>query len=244
MQRFFIEVAYKGTNYSGFQIQFNAETIQSKIVLALETLYKQPFELTCSSRTDAGVHAYQNFFHVDTLVDITDKIYNINAILPKDIVVKSIRQVPLTTHARFSASSREYKYCISRSKDVFAIETAWFYPYTLDIHLLNKAAAIVFEQKDFQSFSKKHTQVQTYLCTISKSIWLEENGLLVYHVEGNRFLRGMVRALVSTMLMVGKGQLSLTDFEQIFVAKDCSKANFAAPPNGLFLVAVNYPKAY
>ena len=245
MPRYFIEVAYKGTNYSGFQTQQNAETIQSVIEFSLKKVYKTTFQLTCSSRTDAGVHAYQNFFHVDTESELNLKhVYNLNAVLPRDIIIKQIILVSLDAHARFSATHREYKYFISRNKNPFLTETAWLYPYNLDLEALQQAAEILLTYSDFTSFSKRNTQVKTFICNIITSKWAYENNCLVYNVKANRFLRGMVRGLVGTMLQVGRGLINLDDFKQIIEAKDCTKANFTTPSTGLFLVEVTYPDLF
>ncbi len=243
MHRYFIEVVYKGTRYSGFQTQQNAETIQSVIESAMQKVYKTTFQLTCSSRTDAGVHALQNFFHVDTDTELNPKqVYNLNSILPRDIIVKQIVPVSPEAHARFSATHREYKYYITRNRNPFLTETAWFYPYNLDIEALQLAAEILLTYSDFTSFSKRNTQVKTFICDIITSRWAYENDCLVYNVKANRFLRGMVRGLVGTMLQVGRGLISLDDFKQIIEAKDCTKANFTTPSTGLFLIEVTYPE--
>ena len=243
MLRYFIEVAYLGTRYSGFQSQHNAVSIQSTVESAMQTVFKTEFKLTCSSRTDTGVHAIQNFFHFDSEVELNLKhLYNLNAVLPRDIVVKDIVLKEAESHARFSATHREYKYYITRNRNPFLTETAWFYPYNLDIDLLQQAAGILMEYEDFTSFSKRNTQVKTFICNLIVSKWYYEKDCLVYNVKANRFLRGMVRGLVGTMLQVGKGLISLEDFRKIIEAKDCTKANFSTPPTGLFLVEVTYPE--
>lgn len=241
MPRYFIEVAYKGTHYSGFQVQQNAITIQSVVEDALQIFYRQALQLTCSSRTDAGVHALQNFYHVDTDLPLDKKVYNLNALLPNDVVIKNIAQVKDDVHARFSGEAREYKYFITQDKNPFLEETAWRYSFPLDVAILNECAAVLLEYKDFTSFSKKHTQVNNFNCDIMLSQWLYENGCLVYNVKANRFLRGMVRGLVGTMLLAGRGNISVADFRKIIEAKDCTKANFSTPAQGLFLVKVTYP---
>ena len=243
MLRYFIEVAYKGTHYSGFQSQHNAVSIQSTVEDAMQTVFKTDFKLTCSSRTDTGVHALQNFFHFDTDIELNLKqIYNLNAVLSRDIVIKNIVQVDGESHARFSATYREYKYYITRNRNPFLTETTWFYPYNLDIELLQQAANILMEYEDFTSFSKRNTQVKTFICNLIVSKWYYENECLVYHVKSNRFLRGMVRGLVGTMLQVGRGIINLEDFRKIIEEKNCTKANFSTPPTGLFLVEVTYPE--
>lgn len=241
MQRYFIEVAYDGTNYNGFQIQPNANTIQSEVEKALNILFRQIFELTGSSRTDAGVHAYQNFFHFDAGLNIEKRsIYNLNSILPQDIVVKGIYKVPETAHCRFNANSRLYKYVVYQQKNPFLYQKGWYYPFKVDINLLHQAAAILKEYRDFTSFSKRNTQVKNFICNITVSEWHIENDIFHYTVSANRFLRGMVRALVSTMLKVGRNSISLTDLRSIIEKRDCTLADFAAPPQGLFLNQVNY----
>lgn len=242
MGRYFIEVAYNGKNYAGFQIQYNAHTVQSEVEKALETFFKQKFNLTGSSRTDTGVHALQNFFHFDTGVEINQKsIYNINAILPPDIAIKNITPVPAEAHCRFDATHRFYKYYIYQFKNPFIDDRAYYFPFTLDFELLKQAAAIIPYYKDFTSFSKRNTQVKTFNCQIIQSEWIKEGDGWVYHVKANRFLRGMVRGLVGTMLQVGRGKMNLEDFKALIEAKDCTKADFAVPGHGLFLVEVGYP---
>lgn len=243
--RYFLEVGYKGTRYAGFQVQPNAETIQGQVESAFRTVFRSPINLTGSSRTDAGVHALQNYFHFDLNEEFSPAlVYNLNAVLPLDIVIKSIFPVPSDAHSRFLASSRQYKYFITAIKDPFQTETAWYYPYSINIDLLNQAASLLYKHSDYTSFSKRNTQVYTKQCTIVKSEWSVHNDSLIYTVEANRFLRGMVRGLVGTMLLVGRNKISLCDFEEIILSKNCTKANFATPAHGLFLVKVHYPSFY
>ena len=245
MLRYFIEVAYKGSRYSGFQIQQNANSIQAEIEKAFKIFFKEDIVLTSSSRTDAGVHALSNYFHFDATNlphrKILDNItYNLNSILPDDIVVKRIYEVAPNAHSRFNALSRSYKYVVYQFKDPFAADRAYYYPYKLDIDNLQLAANVLMEYKDFASFSKKNTQVKTFNCTILKSEWSLQDNLTVYNVEANRFLRGMVRGLVGTMLRVGTGKISMGEFRGIIESKDCTKADFSVPPFGLFLLNVRY----
>lgn len=243
MPRYFLELSYKGTNYSGFQSQKNANSIQAEVEKALEILHHHRFELTGSSRTDAGVHALQNFFHFDYDGEIHPQWqYKLNAILPKDIVLKNLYQVGPEAHSRFDALSREYKYFIYRSKNPFLEDRAYYFPYKLERAMLEEAASILKEYSDFTSFSKRNTQVKTFNCRILESEWIEEGDCLVFHVRADRFLRGMVRALTSTMLKVGRGKTTMEEFRAIIEAKDCTKASFAVPAHGLFLVRVEYPE--
>lgn len=241
MPRYFIEVSYKGTNYSGFQVQMNANSVQAEMEKALEIFYKQHFELTGSSRTDAGVHALQNFFHFDTDLAIKDDAYNLNAILPGDIVVKRITPVEDKAHCRFDAVSREYHYYIYNQKNPFLADRAYYVPYTIDAELLQLAAKEIMRHTDFTSFSKRNTQVKTFRCAISNSEWVQEGDCLVYKVTANRFLRGMVKGLVGTMLLVGKRKISLEAFKAIIESKDCTKADFSVHPAGLMLYKVSFP---
>jgi tRNA pseudouridine38-40 synthase len=241
MQRYFLEIAYKGTNYSGFQVQHNANTIQAEIEKALAILFKQSFNLTGSSRTDAGVHALQNFFHFDTSINITEKkLYNINALLPHDIVAKNFFKTADNAHCRFDAISREYKYFLYRKKNPFLRETAYHYPYKLNVEILQQAAQLITKHNDFTAFSKRRTQVKHFLCSIHHSQWIHENECLVYNVIANRFLRGMIRGLVGTMLKVATGAITLEQFNQIIENKNSADVDFSAPAHGLFLVKVNY----
>ncbi len=244
MPRYFLEVAYVGTNYRGFQKQLNAVTVQSEVEKALSVLYKQNSELTTSSRTDTGVHALQNFFHLDAdlLVDNQKALYRLNAILPNDIVVKSIAEVNAGAHCRFDALSRSYEYHIYRKKNPFLVGRAFYYPYQLDIDAMNEAASLLFSYEDFTTFSKRNTQVKTFVCEIKSAGWKWVNDELVFFITANRFLRGMVRGLTGTMLKIGRGILTTSDFKSVIEAKDCRQADFSVPPQGLFLVKVLYPE--
>ena len=247
MPRYFIEVFYKGTRYSGFQIQQNANSIQAEIETALNIFFKSTLSLTCSSRTDAGVHALSNYFHFDyeELASYSRErleriIYNLNSILPVDIVVKRIYQVADDAHCRFDAVAREYRYYIYQDKNPFQSDRAYYYPYNLDIEVLNKAATMLLSYQDFTSFSKRNTQVKSFICNIYKSEWIKEQNIFIYQVKADRFLRGMVRGLVGTMLKAGTGKISIDEFCKIVESKDCTNADFSVPPQGLFLINVQY----
>ncbi|MFM7671697.1 MAG: tRNA pseudouridine(38-40) synthase TruA [Bacteroidota bacterium] len=242
MSRYFIQLAYRGTNYSGFQTQENAITVQAELERSLEILHRSPFSLTGSSRTDAGVHARQNYFHFDREESLHPQVlYKLNAILPGDIVVKNFFRVPDAAHCRFDAISRTYGYRIYRSKNPFLSDRSFYFPYVLDIDRMRRAAEMLKGFSDFTSFSKRNTQVKSFDCRIELSEWLEEGEEWVYRVRANRFLRGMVRALTSTMLLVGRGKIELDEFQRIVEARNCELASFAAPAHGLFLEAVHYP---
>ena len=227
MPRYFIEVSYKGTNYAGFQKQQNANSVQAELEKVLHIFYRQKIELTGSSRTDAGVHALQNFFHFDIDNIIENDSYNLNAILPDDIVVKRIFSVADDAHCRFDAISREYHYYIYQHKNPFLQGRAYHVPYTINLALLQAAAAEIKNHSNFTSFSKRNTQVKTFDCIIYQSEWIQKDDCLVFVVKANRFLRGMVKGLVGTMLLVGKKKISIEEFSAIINAKDCTKADFS-----------------
>ncbi|MBP6686892.1 MAG: tRNA pseudouridine(38-40) synthase TruA [Lacibacter sp.] len=242
MPRYFLELSYKGEGYSGFQVQQNAVTIQSEVEKAFFIFFRKAVELTGSSRTDAGVHAMQNYFHFNWEENFPQScIYNLNAILPAGIVIKSVREVMPDAHSRFHATAREYKYFIYDKKNPFVDDRAWYLPYTLDESLLDACAQRVKSNLDFSAFSKRNTQVKTFQCSIIVSEWVKEEGCLVYHVQANRFLRGMVRGLVGTMVRVARGTMQIDAFEKLLAQKTLAAADFSAPAKGLFLVSVSYP---
>ena len=232
-----------GTAYAGYQVQENANTVQAEVEKAFRIYFKKYISLTGSSRTDTGVHALQNFFHLDCDFTVSgQKMYNLNALLPHDIAIRSIKEVTAEAHCRFDAQSREYKYYTYDKKNPFLSGRAYYFPYTMDKALLQDAAAVVKEYRDFSSFSKRNTQVKNFNCEILESEWHTEGESLAYHVKANRFLRGMVRGLTGTMLQVGRGKINLQQFRDIIEAGDCTKADFSVPGHGLFLIKVNFPK--
>ena len=241
IMRYFIEVAYKGTQFGGFQIQDTAHTVQAAIDHAISLLMRIKIQTTGSSRTDAGVHALQNFLHFDMNLPLHPQfLYKVNAILGGDIVVKHIYGVGEEAHSRFDALSRAYKYTLYTKKDPFMQDRGYFYPYSLNIDLLQEAAGILKTYQDFTTFSKRNTQVRTFICNIMESAWTVEGERIIYHVKANRFLRGMVRALTATMLQVGRGKLDMEAFRAVIESRDCTKANFAVPAKGLFLERVEF----
>ena len=245
MQRYLLEFGYKGSNYNGVAFQNNLQkvtTVQGEINKALQTILKQELKTTTSSRTDAGVHALQNFLHFDTEIILPENlVYKLNAILAFDINIISIKQVDNDFNCRFKAISREYYYYIHQSKNPFLQEISWRYLPKIDIEKLNACAKIAMTYTDFTSFSKKHSDVSNYNCTILENYWQQmSDGNFRYFVKANRFLRGMVRALVSTMLEVSLYENYEELFAEIIESKNCVNANFSSPAHGLFLVKVNF----
>lgn len=241
MPRYFLEVRYLGTRYNGFQIQDNAITIQSEIEKALHLRLRKPVSLTGSSRTDAGVHALQNYFHFDVEQELrSDILYNLNAILPADITVRNLIPVKPDAHCRFQALHRSYSYHLHTQKDPLRTDRSWYYPYAINPDTLQAVAQHIMGTHDFTSFSKRNTQVRTFVCTIFQSEWEQTAEGLVYRVRANRFLRGMVRGLVGTMLQTARGRLDINGFKEVIDARDCTRADFTTPAHGLFLESVAY----
>lgn len=243
MPRYFIEVAYRGSEYSGFQRQENANTIQFEIEKAFAVIHRVPVKLTGSSRTDAGVHALQNYFHFDFDAPVNEKFaYKMNAILPPDIVVRKIHEMSESAHSRFDAIAREYEYHIYRRKDPFLQGLAFYYPFKLEEDLLYEAANIVLNQTNFFAFTKTNTQAKNFRCIIEKSSWRYDGEQVVFTIKANRFLRGMVRLLTASMLQVARQRISIQEFKNLFEADE--KCGFSVPPEGLYLTAVSYPENY
>ena len=247
MARFFIEVGYNGTDLCGFQIQDGQETVQSVVSAALQTVIKEPIALTGSSRTDAGVHAKQNFFHFDTEQTITPKhIYSLNAILPPTVVIHHIYAVAPQAHARFDALSRTYTYTVTTKKDPFLIDKAWHFPFPVLLETLQAMALELINHQDFEAFSKKNAGNKTNICAIEISSWQTISpSIFTYTVKSNRFLRGMVRGLVGTMLRIARQSPSKVEaveaFKSVILSKDPSLCDFSTPAKGLVLEKVAYP---
>jgi len=247
MARFFIEVGYNGTDLCGFQIQDGQETVQSVVSAALQTVIKEPIALTGSSRTDAGVHAKQNFFHFDTDQTITPKhIYSLNAILPPTVVIHHIYAVAPQAHARFDALSRTYTYTVTTKKDPFLIDKAWHFPFPVLLETLQAMALELINHQDFEAFSKKNAGNKTNICAIEISNWQTISpSIFTYTVKSNRFLRGMVRGLVGTMLRIARQspskEVAVEAFKSVILSKDPSLCDFSTPAKGLVLETVAYP---
>lgn len=234
-----------GTRYSGFQVQDNALTVQGEVEKALQVFLRDKVGCTGSSRTDAGVHAFRNYFHFDFGGVLPEgSVYRLNAILPSDIAVRSILPVHEAAHCRFDAVSRSYRYVLYGRKDPFLEDRGWFYPYALDLGLMNELANEVLLTSDFSSFAKRNSQVRTFLCKVTESVWKRTESGWEYHVRGNRFLRGMVRGLVGTMLQAGRGKMDAEGFRKVIRSKDNRHADFTPPGKGLYLMDVCYPEGY
>jgi tRNA pseudouridine38-40 synthase len=234
-----------GTRYGGFQVQDNAQTIQGEVEKVMGVFLRQPIELTGSSRTDAGVHALMNCFHFDypEMLD-SEMLYNLNAMLPYDIVLMDLWHVPTQSHCRFDAIGRRYGYHIHNFKDPFAVNRSWYMPYKMDPILLTEAANLLIGKHDFTSFAKRNSQVNNHYCTISECKWEEQGAGWKFSIQGNRFLRGMVRGLVGTMVKIGRGKMTIDEFTTLLQMKDNTMADFTAPAHGLFLEKIEFPVEY
>lgn len=242
MNRYFMYLAYDGTNYCGWQIQPNGLSIQEVIEKSLATLLRVPTPIVGAGRTDAGVHARQMMAHFEAEVpDIALLTNKLNRILPNDIVIYKIVRVKEDAHARFDATSRLYRYYLTTQKDPF------MYPYkykvhgNIDVEMMNKCSQVLFEYIDFTSFSKLHTDVKTNDCKITCAQWKQEGQDYIFTIQANRFLRNMVRAIVGTLLEAGRGKLDEAGMRQIIEAKDRNVAGFSVPGNALFLEEIDYP---
>ena len=245
MQRYFIELAYKGTGFHGWQIQENAITVQEELEKTLSLLLRENISVTGAGRTDTGVHASFFIAHFDSeKLDLHEDykfIYRINQAINSDIIIRKVMKVIDKAHARFDAVSREYKYFISQIKDPFRREFCYEYYGKLDIGLMNEAAKIIMDYQDFESFCKLHSDVKTTICNVTTSIWNIAENQYVYTIRADRFLRNMVRAIVGTMFEVGKGKLTIKMFHEIIKGKNRSLAGASAPAKGLFLTNIKYP---
>jgi tRNA pseudouridine38-40 synthase len=244
MKRYFIYLSYNGTNYCGWQIQPNGVSIQQKIEESLAVLLQIPTPITGAGRTDAGVHARLMVAHFDwegkdfNPETLTEKL---NRFLPHDIAIQKIIRVSPEAHARFDAISRTYKYYISTEKNPFDDPFRYRIKQNPDLERMNESARILMEYTDFTSFSKLHTDVKTNNCRIMEAEWKRKDGILIFTIRADRFLRNMVRAIVGTLLEVGRGKLSADEFRQVIESKDRGKAGTSAPGNALFLTNIEYP---
>jgi len=240
--RYFIEIAYNGKNYHGWQMQPKVMTVQEVLEIKMSTILRKEIKVTGAGRTDAGVHARQLFAHFDfdEIENLLELQFKLNSLLPKDISVQNIFQVKEDAHARFDALEREYEYKVTLKKDPFLEDFAYLIHHKPDLDLMNKAANELLNYKNFQCFSRSNTDVKTYNCKVEKAFWEYENSQLFFTISADRFLRNMVRAIVGTLLDVGFKKTSLEEFHEIIKSKNRSKAGTSAPAKGLYLAKVIY----
>ena len=240
--RYFIELSYNGKNYHGWQIQPDAVSVQEKLNDALSTIFQEKIEVVGAGRTDSGVHASQMFAHFDIEKELEKEVvFRINSILPNDIAVSQVFLVNNEKHARFDATSRSYEYKIWLGRNPFLLDFSWqIHSQKPNVDLMNKAAKLLLEYTDFQTFSKVKTEVYTFNCDITEAYWIQNKNELIFHISANRFLRNMVRAIVGTLLDVGLGKISIKDFKQIIESKNRANAGLSVPAKGLFLTHIKY----
>lgn len=245
MCRYFIYLSYDGTNYHGWQIQPNGISVQEVLMKALSTFLRKPIEVVGAGRTDAGVHARLMVAHFDfdAELDCATVVDKLNRLLPPDVAVHRVRRVKSDAHARFDATYRTYKYYITTCKDPFSRAFSWRIFQTLDFEKMSEAAQTLFDYIDFTSFSKLHTDVKTNNCKMMYARW-EQIGEhnWVFTIQADRFLRNMVRAVVGTLVEVGKGKLTVEGFRKVIEEKNRCSAGTSVPGNALFLVDVGYPE--
>ena len=242
--RYFFEIAFNGNPFHGWQIQENAITVQQVVQEKLQLIHKneKPIVTGCG-RTDAGVHAEQFFFHVDipTIKNLDKYCFQMNNMLPIEIQLKKIRLVKEDAHARFDALSRTYEYRFSTLKSPFNSGFVTYISEKVNVNSMNECCEMIKGKHDFTSFSKTHTDVNHFFCEILDAEWIKKDEQIIFQVKANRFLRNMVRALVGTMVLVGKEKISLSDFEKIMISKDRTNAGPSAKAQGLFLTNISYP---
>ena len=241
--RYFITFSYDGTAYHGWQIQPHSVSVQEEIQKALSTLLRRPMEVVGAGRTDTGVHARKMFAHFDSEYELecSQLVYKLNKLLPRDIAVQQVERVDDDMHARFSAKSRTYHYYVHLDKNPFLRSYSWQVYGNPDFELMNRAAAVLMEYMDFTSFSKVNTDTKTNDCTITEAHWDRVGeGQWRFTITANRFLRNMVRAIVGTLMEVGRGRMTIEQLRQVIEAKDRCRAGDSVPGNALFLVDVKY----
>lgn len=242
--RYFIELAFNGTPFHGWQVQPGADTVQETINTAISTLLGEPVNLVGCGRTDTGVHASHFVAHFDVgraIPDCSQLVNRLNRFINKPVRIDRIVLVQADSHARFHAVSRTYHYLITPGKAPFMHDLAWHLSIRMDIKAMNLACNYLKGKHDFTSFSKLHTDVKTNNCEVLEAQWFEKSGCLVFKIRSDRFLRNMVRAIIGTLLEVGKGNISPDEVERILLARDRSEAGMSVPAKGLYLTRVDYP---
>lgn len=241
--RYFFEIAYHGANYNGWQSQHNGIGVQTVVENAMTKIFRSPVKIAGSGRTDTGVHCEQQYFQTDieSNFDVPQLIQKLNSFLPRDIVILSIKQVMADASARYDAVERTYRYEITRVKNPFLQGLSWHYFKAVKIENMNRAAALIVGEHDFECFSKVKTDVNHFICDVRKAVWVEKGDKMIFTISANRFLRGMVRAVVGTLLDVGTGKISHREWVSILQSKDRKRAGANVPAHGLYLERVKYP---
>jgi tRNA pseudouridine38-40 synthase len=235
-------IEYDGTNFVGWQSQTNGRAVQDEITKVLDQVLQEPVTLIGAGRTDSGVHARGQVagFRTNSTLGIGSIQSALNGILPEDIYIHAVEEVPEGFNARYDAKERIYRYYINLTPNAIGRFYVWYVKYDLNVDAMNAVASMILGEHDFESFCKYEAEVKHYLCSVNTSVWTGKGNSLVYEVRANRFLHGMVRALVGTMVDIGRGYIPVSAMKEIMAAKDRRKAGMAAPPQGLFLEEVKY----
>lgn len=242
MKNFKLNIQYDGTEYAGWQIQKNSITVQQKITDALEILTKEKINLIGSGRTDSGVHALGQIanFRTRNDIDIYRFKHSLNSMLPFDISVTHMEEVDFNFNARFDAKKRSYLYLISKIKSPFYKNYSYFYHQKIDVYKLNQFSRILIGEKDFTSFSKKNTEQENKFCEVFDTRWRQRGELVLFYIQANRFLHGMVRAITGTLLRAQNEKNPELFLSEIIETKDRERAFESVPAQGLFLYKVDY----
>jgi tRNA pseudouridine38-40 synthase len=243
MRNIKLTLEYDGTSFVGWQSQTNGRSVQDEITKVLDQILQESVTLIGAGRTDSGVHARGQVanFRTGSSMGVSSIFSALNGILPDDIYIRSAEEVHENFHARFDATERVYRYFISLKPSAIGRQYQWFIKYDLDLEAMNEVARQVVGEHDFEAFCKYEAEVNHYRCTVTKSVWVKVQGTIVYEIRANRFLHGMVRALVGTMVDVGRGFIPASAYQDIMASRDRRKAGMAALPQGLFLEEVVYP---
>ena len=241
--KFKLTIAYDGASYEGWQVQKGGTGVQEKVEEAIAKLFGEHIRIHSSSRTDTGVHASDYYAHFDSdhPMDVHQLRYKLNVMLPSDIAIHAVFETTQEAHARFSATSRSYEYHIHTHKNPFKIDTSWYFNVQLDLSKIQAACKVIAAHTDFECFSKVHTDVSNFNCTIHHIDWIAVENGFVFQISANRFLRNMVRAITGTLLDVGTGKITIHDLEEILASKNRSKAGISVPAQGLTLTHIEYP---
>lgn len=248
LNRYFLRLSYNGTNFSGWQSQVHKQTVQDELEKTLSAILHERITCIGCGRTDAGVHASKYYAHIDaTRDDLHDDpqfLFRLNKSLPPAIAIQSVYRMQENAHARFSAHSRSYEYHITLKKNALTPDLAWDFHEVLDVVKMNEAAQLLLKHEDFIAFSKTGNTTSTTFCKLTRAEWKEENDKLIFHISSNRFLRNMVRAIVATLVEIGKGNAPVSRVDEILLSKNQPATAFSVPASGLFLSDIKYPESF
>ncbi len=243
MSRYFIKLSYHGVPFHGWQIQPNAVSVQEEVERSLSTILRTPMSIVGAGRTDTGVNARTMYAHFDYEGELPDKgkmLVSLNRLVGRDIAIHDIIAVADGAHARFDATRRTYKYFVAFEKTPFFYPLSWHCPNGLDLEKMNEAAELLLAAEDFTSFAKLHSDAKTNICSVTEAYWKMEGDMAVFTISADRFLRNMVRAIVGTLVDVGRGKMTVEEFRKVIERKDRCSAGQSMPGEALFLWDIKY----